>query len=292
MTFWIGSIEQGLIFGIMVLGVYITYKILDFPDLSVDGSFPLGAAVVGSGIINGWNPIFALFVAGIAGALAGLFTGFIHVHFKIRDLLAGILTMTALYSVNLRVMGKSNIHLFGKEHLFTSFHIFKNDAVNSVFIILIILLLLKFLLDFLLKTEFGFALRALGDNEKLVVALGVNEKRLKIIGLMISNALVAMAGGVLAQHQGFADIGMGTGIIVAGLASIILGEGVFSRCKKMNMTTIVVLGSIIYRMAISLALRVGFRATDLKLITALIVIAILAPKHSFGLFNKKEKAGE
>lgn len=288
MTFWIGSIEQGLIFAIMVLGVYITYKILDFPDLSVDGSFPLGAAVVATLIVKGWNPIAALVAAGAAGALAGLFTGFIHVHFKIRDLLAGILTMTALYSVNLRVMGKSNIHLFGQKHLFNSHVIFENSTFNSIFIIAVILLIIKLLLDFLLKTEFGFVLRALGDNEKLVVALGVNQKTLKIAGLMISNALVAISGGVLAQHQGFADVGMGTGIIVAGLASIILGEGLFKRLKRMNMTTIVLLGSIIYRLAISLALRFGFRATDLKLITALIVIAILAPKKGFKLFEKKE----
>lgn len=277
-TFWLGSIEQGLIFALMVLGVYITYKILDFPDLSVDGSFPLGASVVAILLTKGYNPIFALFVASIAGGLAGLFTGFIHVHFKIRDLLSGILTMTALYSINLRIMGKSNIHLFNVEHLFNKYTILENPKYNSILIIFIILLLSKVLLDFLLKTEFGFALRALGDNEKLVVALGVNEKTLKIIGLMISNSLVALAGGVLAQNQGFADVGMGTGIIVAGLASIILGEGVFKRIKGMKMTTIVVIGSIIYRLTISFALKYGFKATDLKLITALIVIAILAPK--------------
>lgn len=288
MTFLMGSIEQGLIFAIMVLGVYITYKILDFPDLTVDGSFPMGAAVVASGIATrAWSPIFALLMAGIAGAMAGLFTGFIHVHFKIRNLLAGILTMTALYSVNLRIMGRSNIHLFNQKHLFNSFSLSNNRILNNIIIILIILFVLKLLLDFLLLTEFGFALRALGDNEKLVIALGVNEKILKISGLMISNALVAISGGVLAQHQGFADIGMGTGIIVAGLASIILGEGVFKDFKKIKMTSVVLLGSIIYRLAISLALRVGFRATDLKLITALIVIAILAPKSKLSIFNNR-----
>lgn len=288
MTFLMGSIEQGLIFAIMVLGVYITYKILDFPDLTVDGSFPMGAAVVASGIANrAWSPIFALLMAGIAGAMAGLFTGFIHVHFKIRNLLAGILTMTALYSVNLRIMGRSNIHLFNQKHLFNSFSLSNNRILNNIIIIVIILFVLKLLLDFLLLTEFGFALRALGDNEKLVIALGVNEKILKISGLMISNALVAISGGVLAQHQGFADIGMGTGIIVAGLASIILGEGVFKDFKKIKMTSVVLLGSIIYRLAISLALRVGFRATDLKLITALIVIAILAPKSKLSIFNNR-----
>ena len=284
MGFWIGSLEQGLIFAIMVLGVYISYKILDFPDLSVDGSFPLGAAIVGAGLLKGVNPILCLVLATIGGALGGLITGILHVKFKIRDLLAGILVMTALYSINLRIMGKSNIHLFNVKHLFSG-------DTNSILIIGIILIIVKLLLDFLLKTEFGFALRALGDNEKLVVALGINEKRLKIIGLMLANALVALAGGVLAQHQGFSDIGMGTGIIVAGLASIILGEGIFKNIKFIKMTTVVVIGSIIYRFAIALALKLGLRATDLKLVTALIVVVILAPKLNF-LTNLKTKAGE
>lgn len=331
MGFWLGSLEQGLIFAIMVLGVYISYKILDFPDLSVDGSFPLGAAIVGAGLLKGINPIICLILATIGGALAGLFTGIIHVRFKIRDLLSGILVMTALYSINLRVMGKSNIHLFNVKHLFSSrvdfilvkiedfiinlplgfewilnkigiskisFKLFLEDVTKkyadgtiSIFIILLILLIVKLLLDFLLKTQFGFALRALGDNEKLVIALGINEKRLKIIGLMLANALVALAGGVLAQHQGFSDIGMGTGIIVAGLASIILGEGIFKNVKFIKMTTVVLIGSIIYRFAIALALKMGLRATDLKLVTALIVIAILAPKLNI-LTNLKAKAGE
>ena len=284
MGFWLGSLEQGLIFAIMVLGVYISYKILDFPDLSVDGSFPLGAAIVGAGLLKGINPVLCLILAVIGGALAGLVTGILHVRFKIRDLLAGILVMTALYSINLRIMGKSNIHLFNVDHLFSG-------KTNPIIIIGVVLLIVKLLLDFLLKTEFGFALRALGDNEKLVVALGINEKRLKIIGLMIANALVALAGGVLAQHQGFSDIGMGTGIIVAGLASIILGEGMFKNVKFIKMTTVVVIGSIIYRFAIALALKLGLRATDLKLVTALIVVIILAPKLKF-LTNIKTKAGE
>lgn len=284
MGFWLGSLEQGLIFAIMVLGVYISYKILDFPDLSVDGSFPLGAAIVGAGLLKGVNPILCLILATLGGALAGLFTGIIHVRFKIRDLLSGILVMTALYSINLRIMGKSNIHLFNVKHLFSG-------ETSSILIISIILLIVKLLLDFLLKTQFGFALRALGDNEKLVIALGINEKRLKIIGLMLANALVALAGGVLAQHQGFSDIGMGTGIIVAGLASIILGEGIFKNVKFIKMTTVVLIGSIIYRFAIALALKMGLRATDLKLVTALIVIAILAPKLNI-LTNLKAKAGE
>lgn len=284
MGFWIGSLEQGMIFAIMVLGVYISYKILDFPDLSVDGSFPLGAAIVGAGLLGGLNPIICLILATIGGALAGLITGILHVRFRIRDLLAGILVMTGLYSINLRIMGKSNIHLFNVKHLFSG-------DTSPIIIIAIILIIVKLLLDFLLKTEFGFALRALGDNEKLVVALGINEKRLKIIGLMLANALVALAGGVLAQHQGFSDIGMGTGIIVSGLASIILGEGIFKNVKFLKMTTIVVIGSIIYRFAIACALKLGLRATDLKLVTAIIVVIILAPKLNI-LTSLKSKVGD
>ena len=284
MGFWLSSLEQGLIFGIMVLGVYISYKILDFPDMTVDGAFPMGAAIVGSGLMAGVNPVICLILATIGGALAGLVTGILHVKFKIRDLLAGILVMTALYSINLRIMGKSNIHLFNVKHLFTY-------NLEPIVIILIILVVVKLILDFLLKTEFGFALRALGDNEKLIISLGINEKKLKIIGLMIANSMVALAGGVLAQHQGFADIGMGTGTIVAGLASIILGEGIFKNFKKMRMTTVVLVGSILYSFVIAIALKLGLRATDLKLVTALIVVIILIPKVNFWL-NRKSKAGE
>ena len=284
MGFWLSSLEQGLIFGIMVLGVYISYKILDFPDMTVDGAFPMGAAIVGSGLMAGVNPVICLILATIGGALAGLVTGILHVKFKIRDLLAGILVMTALYSINLRIMGKSNIHLFNVKHLFTY-------NLEPIVIILIILVVVKLILDFLLKTEFGFALRALGDNEKLIISLGINEKKLKIIGLMIANSMVALAGGVLAQHQGFADIGMGTGTIVAGLASIILGEGIFKNFKKIKMTTVVLVGSILYRFVIAIALKMGLQATDLKLVTALIVVIILIPKVNFWL-NRKSKAGE
>ena len=255
-----------------------------FPDMTVDGAFPMGAAIVGSGLMAGVNPVICLILATIGGALAGLVTGILHVKFKIRDLLAGILVMTALYSINLRIMGKSNIHLFNVKHLFTY-------NLEPIVIILIILVVVKLILDFLLKTEFGFALRALGDNEKLIISLGINEKKLKIIGLMIANSMVALAGGVLAQHQGFADIGMGTGTIVAGLASIILGEGIFKNFKKMRMTTVVLVGSILYRFVIAIALKLGLRATDLKLVTALIVVIILIPKVNFWL-NRKSKAGE
>lgn len=268
----LGTLEQGLIFSIMVLGVYISYKILDFPDLSVDGSFPLGAAVAAVCVSRGMSPILALLLAVVAGGMAGFVTGYIHVKWNITNLLAGIIVMTGLYSVNLRVMGKSNIPLFGVDHLF-------NTGLPSIVVILVLLAVVKGSLDYLLKTKFGFALKALGDNETLVVSLGINEKHLKIYGLAISNALVALSGGILAQYQGFADVGMGTGTIVTGLAAIIIGETVFKTGKFMKATTIVLLGTLIFKYVVAAALKMGMRASDLKLVTAVIVVGIMALKE-------------
>ena len=236
------TIEQSLIFAIMVLGVYISFRILNFPDMTVDGTFPLGAA--------------------------GAVTGLIHVKLKVKDLLAGILVMTALYSINLRVMGKSNIPLFEEDNIF-------NTEYSMMITIVVLILISKFLLDYLLKTKFGFALKALGDNENLIVSLGLNEEKYKIYGLMIANAFVAFSGAVLAQYQGFADVGMGTGIIVIGLASIIIGDTLFGKRRRLAGTTIVIIGSILYRGVIAVTLSMGMDASDLKLITSVIVIIIL-----------------
>lgn len=266
----LGTIEQGLIFAIMALGLYISYKILDFPDLTVDGSFPMGASIAAILIIKGANPILALSAAFVGGSLAGFITGYIHIKFKITNLLAGIIVMTGLYSVNLRIMGRSNIPLFGIDNIFSN--------RSNLFIILFIVLLSKFFLDYLLKTKFGFSLRALGDNETLVISLGVDEKKLKIIGLMLANGLVALSGGILAQYQGFSDIAMGTGTIVTGLASIIIGESVFKKGKVLNVTTIVIIGSILYRFIILGSLKIGFNASDIKLITAILTVGIMAFK--------------
>lgn len=264
----LGTLEQSFIFAIMVLGVYISYKILDFPDMTVDGSFPLGASITAALIVKGVNPILALVVAMIAGALAGLITGLIHVKLKVTNLLAGIIVMTGLYSVNLRIMGKSNIPLFMSKHLF-------NGNMKGIVIILIFLVIVKLFIDFLLKTKFGFVLKALGDNESLVVALGLNEKNLKLYGLMIANSLVALSGGILAQYQGFADVGMGTGIIITGLASIIIGEAVIGKRKAIGVTSMVIIGTVIYRAIIALSLKLGMNATDLKLITSVLVVIII-----------------
>ena len=204
----LGTLEQSFIFAVMVLGVYISYKILDFPDMTVDGSFPLGAAVAAASIVKGLNPVLALILAMAAGAAAGFITGMIHVKLRVTNLLAGIIVMTGLYSINLRIMGKSNIPLFSVKHLF-------NGNISAIVVVGVILLIVKLGIDFLLKTKFGFALKALGDNESLIISLGLNEKTLKIYGLMLANSLVALSGAVLAQYQGFADVGMGTGTIIS-----------------------------------------------------------------------------
>ena len=262
------TIEQSLIFAIMVLGVYISFRILNFPDMTVDGTFPLGAAISAKLLTLGVNPYLTLLVALVAGAAAGAVTGLIHVKLKVKDLLAGILVMTALYSVNLRVMGKSNIPLFEEDNIF-------NTEYSMMITIVVLILISKLLLDYLLKTKFGFALKALGDNENLIVSLGLNEEKYKIYGLMIANAFVAFSGAVLAQYQGFADVGMGTGIIVIGLASIIIGDTLFGKRRKLAGTTIVIIGSILYRGVIAVTLSMGMDASDLKLITSVIVIVIL-----------------
>ncbi|MCS5420693.1 MULTISPECIES: ABC transporter permease [Psychrilyobacter] len=267
----LGTLEQSLIFAFMVLGLYISYKILDFPDLTVDGSFSLGASVVAVSLVNGIDPIIAMILACIAGSLAGFITGYIHVKYNITNLLSGIIVMSGLYSINLRVMGRSNIPLFNANTMFTS--------GNSLLKIIVLLIAVKLILDFILKTKFGFALRAMGDNEVLLISLGINEKNIKIIGLMLANSLVAFSGGILAQYQGFSDIGMGTGTIITGLASIIIGESIFKETKFINMTLLVILGSVIYKFIISITLTMGMNPGDLKLITSIIVIAIMGSKN-------------
>lgn len=275
----LGTLEQSFIFAVMVLGVYISYKILDFPDMTVDGSFPLGAAVAAASIVKGLNPVLALILAMAAGAAAGFITGMIHVKLRVTNLLAGIIVMTGLYSINLRIMGKSNIPLFSVKHLF-------NGSVSAIIVVAIILLIVKLGIDFLLKTKFGFALKALGDNESLIISLGLNEKTLKIYGLMLANSLVALSGTILAQYQGFADVGMGTGTIITGLASIIIGDALFGKKKIIKISMMVILGTIIYRTIIALSLKVGMNASDLKLITSALVVIIIFLKEKKHLLKK------
>lgn len=273
------TIEQSLIFAIMVLGVYISFRILNFPDMTVDGSFPLGAAVSAKMLTLGFNPYLTLIIAMFSGAVVGAITGIIHVKLKVKDLLAGILVMTALYSVNLRIMGKSNIPLFEEENIF-------NTDYPLIITTVILVLLTKIFLDFLLKTKFGFALKALGDNENLISSLGLDEKKYKVYGLMIENSFVALSGAVLAQYQGFADVGMGSGIIVIALASIIIGDTLFSKVKRNKGTIIAIIGSIFYRGVIAVTLSLGMNASDLKMITSVIVIAVLWLRY------QKDKGGK
>lgn len=274
LNFWINILEQGFMFGVMVLGVYITYKILDFPDLSVEGSFPLGASVAASCLVAGMNPFLATFIAFVVGMIAGGITGYLHVKLKITNLLSGILVMIGLYSINLRIMGKANIPLFAQKTIFS-------NPMHPIFMILIFSLCMKFALDFFLNTKFGFLIKATGDNPQLVTLLGIDIGVTKIIALMLSNGLVALSGAMVAQYQRFADVGMGTGIIVMGLASIIFGEAIFKRVSLVKATTMALGGSILYKIVTGFALKLGFPPTDLKLITAVIVVLAL------GLNEKK-----
>jgi putative ABC transport system permease protein len=265
------------------MGVYITYKILDFPDMTADGSFATGAAVAAICLTKNTSPITASVLALIAGCIAGFITGILHVKFKITNLMSSILVMIALYSINLRIMGKSNIPLFNKTTLFSG-------SMNPLIIILIFSLLTKIILDLFLKTKLGFLLNAVGDNEQLVTSLGVNKDIIKVLGLVISNGFVALAGALMAQFQGFADVGMGTGTVVMGLAAVIIGESIFGKVSLMKATTMTILGSLVYKGAISLVLQIGLEPTDLKLITAVIVvIALSLNKNPLKLISKKKK---
>lgn len=278
---FMNSIEKGLIYGILVLGVYMTYKILEFPDLSVDGSFPLGAAVASSLIVGGMNPFLATFIALVVGMLAGGVTGFLHVKLKITNLLSGILVMIGLYSVNLRIMGKANIPLFNQSTVFTS-------GVPVLLVIALFAVAMKIILDIFLKTKLGYLVKATGDNPKLVTSLGMDIGKTKILTLMIANGLVALSGGLVAQFQGFADITMGSGQIVMGLASVIIGTSLFKSFSFMKATTMVLLGSILYNFAIGAILLQGLEPTDLKLFTSLIVIVALAVRNRGSLLPGKK----
>ncbi len=280
MTFLLGVLEQGLIFAIGALGVYITYTILDFPDLSVDGTFSLGAAITGALIINGMDPFMTLIMAFIGGAIGGLVTGILHVKYKITNLLSGILVMIGLYSINLRIMGKANIPMFNMKNIFIS-------NVSKLIVLGVIVLFVKLLLDYLFKTKFGFILKATGDNDTLVTSLGVNKGTIKIAGLMISNGLVALSGAIMAQHQGFSDITMGTGFIVIALASIILGQSVFRRVRILKGTTVVIIGAFFYKLSVGFAIYLGFPPTDLKLITSIIVVIAIIMNNNNVVNNLK-----
>ena len=284
MSIIIGVIEEGLIYAIMALGLYITYKILDFPDLSVDGTFPMGAAVTAMLILKGVHPALTLVLSFAAGLLAGCITGLIHVKLKVRDLLSGIIMMTALYSINLRIAGKANLPIFSKET------IFENAFLESVvpealdpylvsIILFVIVLVCKILLDLFLKTRAGYLLRAVGDNEVLVTSLAKDKGMVKILGLALANGFVALAGCVYCQQKGVFEVSTGTGTMVIGLASVIIGTKLLKRFHSVKATTAVIFGSIVYKACVSLAIALGMAASDLKLITAVLFLIILVASN-------------
>ena len=274
----LSTLWQGLLWGILALGVYLTYRVLDIADLTVEGSYPLGAAVAVSFIAGGGSPVVAVVLAFVAGSIAGVVTGLLHTKLKIPALLAGILTMIGLYSINLRVMGnKSNVSILRMDTIYTFFEGFglnKNESIlvcGLLFVVAIIIFLYWFF-----GTEIGAAIRATGCNKQMIRAQGVDTDITIILGLLISTGLVSMAGALLGQSQGFADAGMGTGTIVIGLASVIIGEVLFGTRNFMNWLLAVVGGSIVYRVVIAFVLKMGMNQNDMKLLTAIIVVIALA----------------
>jgi putative ABC transport system permease protein len=279
MDLFVTILEQGLIYGILALGVYITYKILDFPDLTVDGSFPLGAAITATMITGGVNPYLTIPVSFFAGAAAGICTGIIHVKGKVRDLLSGIIMMTALWTINLRLAKTANVPIFGDESIFDNAfmdRIFTGNAASyKVLIVVFILAVIsKILLDLYLKTKSGLLLRAVGDNENLVTSLAKDQGNIKILGLAIANGLVALAGCIFCQEQRVFEISSGTGAIVIGLASVIIGTSLFKNIGFINTTSAVLIGSVIYKTCVAAALKF-FEPQDMKLITAVLFLIIL-----------------
>jgi len=308
-----GAFESGIIYAIMALGVYLSFRVLDFPDLTVDGSFVTGAAVAAIMIVNGANPFAATMVALVAGFIAGCLTGIIHTVGKVNALLSGILMMIALYSINLRIMGKSNVPLLNTDTAMTAVRdFFDKTGIDGFFngiltavglgdslprtwgillFMIVVTLAIKFLTDAFLKTELGLAIRATGDNKRMIRSFSSNTNLMIILGLGLSNAMVAFSGALIAQQGGFADVGMGIGMIIIGLASVIIGEALFGTKSIARTTLTVIGGAIIYRIVVTLALRVEFlEPGDMKLITAIIVIlALTAPKMIDSYKEKKRK---
>jgi putative tryptophan/tyrosine transport system permease protein len=292
---FLGSLEAGLIFSLMALGVYLTFRILDFPDLTVDGSFTTGGAVAAAMITSQISPLLSTVTAILVGCLTGVFTGLLHTKGKINALLAGILTAIALYSINLRIMGKANIPLLNQETILSQINaIFQSLFSTESFAILIgmgiLVILSKFLIDWFLRTEIGLCIRATGNNPRMIRSFSVNTDNMIILGLAVSNGFVALGGALWAQYQGFADISMGIGAIIIALASVIIGEVLFGNRSIAVATLAVIGGAIVYRLVVAIALRVGLNPSDMKLMTASIVIlALIAPKVIAAIKNKRKK---
>lgn len=299
MSILIGSLTIGLILALLALGVFITFKIFNFPDLTTEGSITFGAAIAATLIVNGYSPALATFIAFLGGCLAGLVTGLLHAVFKLNGLLSGILVMTALYSINLHVMGKSNIPLLSETTLITYFEDFgdpnkqlsilgwpvpEQDLIVLGFVALFAALV-GMLLNVFFKTDLGMAMRAAGNNAQMIRALGANTKAYMIFCVALSNGLIALAGSLLAQFQGFADVQMGIGMVVWGLASVIIGEALINVKSVGFLIFGAIMGSVLFRLLVAIALQWGMDPNDLKLITAVFVfIALILP----GLLTKWE----
>ena len=285
-----GALNQGILWSIMALGVYITFRLLDVADLTVDGSFATGGAVAAVILVKGGNPLIAILAAALAGCLAGWVTGFLLTKCHIPAILAGILSQIGLYSINLRIMGKSNIPLLATKSLFDWYYMFNiTQTQASIIVGVIITLLVVIALYWFFGTELGAAIRATGNNEQMVRAVGVNTDFTKIVGTTLSNGLIALSGGLVAQQEGFADVKMGIGAIVIGLASIVIGEVLFAGKGNFFVHLLsIVVGSIIYRIVIALVLQMGLSTDDLKLLTAIVVGIALAVPHV--LASRRQKA--
>ena len=300
MTLVISVFEQGMIYAIMALGMYITYKILDFPDMTVDGSFPLGASLSAVLISQGMNPYLTLLLSFAAGLMAGTITGLIHVKLKVRDILASIIMMTALYSVNLRIAGKANLPIYNYDNIYNNSltnHLLGGalSPYKNLIIIAIIVVIVKCVLDWYLKTKSGYLLKAVGDNETLVTSMGIDKGKIKILGLAIANGLVSLSGSMFAQQQRFFDASMGVGTAVIGLASVIIGTALFGQISVFGFSISVILGSILYKGCVAAAIRIGLQSTDLKLVTAVLFLLILVLSSRIekyqGRKRRKERAG-
>lgn len=297
MTLVISVFEQGMIYAIMALGMYITYKILDFPDMTVDGSFPLGASLSAVLISQGMNPYLTLLLSFAAGLMAGTITGLIHVKLKVRDILASIIMMTALYSVNLRIAGKANLPIYNYDNIYNNSltnHLLGGalSPYKNLIIIAIIVVIVKCVLDWYLKTKSGYLLKAVGDNETLVTSMGVDKGKIKILGLAIANGLVSLSGSMFAQQQRFFDASMGVGTAVIGLASVIIGTALFGQISVFGFSISVILGSILYKGCVAAAIRIGLQSTDLKLVTAVLFLLILVLSSRIEKYQGRKRRKE
>ena len=287
-----GAFELGCIFAILSLGLYISFKILNIPDLTVDGSFTLGACVSGVLAVSG-HPILGLFAAILCGMLAGSITGILQTKLKVQTILAGILTMTGLYSINLRIMSNTpSISLFNIPTLFTQFTNFIPADLIKTIILPILVIILVGLLYFFLKTQLGLSLRATGDNEVMVRASSINTDAMKILGLALANGLVALSGAIFAQHQSFADISGGIGMMIIGLASIIIGDTIFKSKNILTQLMSVIVGAILYRYLLTFALQIGINTNDLKLLSACLVALAISIPTIKNYLAKSKKRGE